>query len=333
MAGAGRSGTERTMAEQNGVLTKEFWENKRAEWARSDAARDAGLTTPAGIERFDDLAYGPHDRWNMLDIYRPKNPAGRLPVNKLPVIVSIHGGGWFYGTKEVYQYYLMDLAGRGFAVVNFNYRLAPEHPFPSQLEDIAGAMRFVRDHEQEYGLDLANLFLIGDSAGGQLCGMYANLCTNPAYREEMRAQFPHWFRSEEDIVPAGISLRAVGLHCGSYDILGRAADGDRVFLDALLAPATREKMALIDVLRHMTPAFPPAYALTSEHDFLCGQLPLLEKRLTELGVPHRAKLYGKGDPQVGHVFMCNLRLAEGKLANDEECAFFREIMEHEAVRN
>ena len=55
-----------------------------------------------------------------LDVYRPKlNIKG-----KLPVIMSVHGGGWVYGDKDVYQWYCMNLAQRGFAVVNYSYRLA-----------------------------------------------------------------------------------------------------------------------------------------------------------------------------------------------------------------
>ena len=63
-------------------------------------------------------------KWQKLDVYRQKDATG-----KLPVIVSVHGGGWVYGDKERYQFYCMDLAERGFAVVNFSYRLAPEYKF------------------------------------------------------------------------------------------------------------------------------------------------------------------------------------------------------------
>ena len=88
--------------------------------AIDDAKRDEGLTTPDCIERFDNIRYGEHER-NILDVYRPKDQKG-----KLPLIVSIHGGGWVYGSKEINQFYCMSLAERGFAVVNFSYRLAPE---------------------------------------------------------------------------------------------------------------------------------------------------------------------------------------------------------------
>ena len=59
----------------------------RREFAESDAIRDAGLTTPKDIRRYDDICYGAHPL-QKLDVYRPKGEAGRLPV-----IVSVHGGG------------------------------------------------------------------------------------------------------------------------------------------------------------------------------------------------------------------------------------------------
>ena len=103
----------------------------REEFGASDAKRDAGLTTPSDIQRFDNICYGKDPVWQSLDLYRPKS----MDEKKLPVIVSVHGGAWVYGTKEVYQFYCMRLAQFGFAVVNFNYRLAPENKFPSSLED------------------------------------------------------------------------------------------------------------------------------------------------------------------------------------------------------
>ena len=71
-------------------------ERVRKEWKIGDAKRDAGLTTPEDIERFDNIAYGSDPVWNLLDVYRPKEQKG-----KLPVIVNIHGGGWVYGNKEI----------------------------------------------------------------------------------------------------------------------------------------------------------------------------------------------------------------------------------------
>ena len=144
----------------------ELSKRMRAEWSVNDAKRDAGLTTPETVERFDGLAYGPDPVWNRLDVYRPKCERG----NRLPVIVSIHGGGWVYGDKELYQFYCMSLAGRGFAVVNFTYRLAPEFKFPAQLEDTNRVMEWVYANCETYGFDLDNIFMVGDSAGAHSAG-------------------------------------------------------------------------------------------------------------------------------------------------------------------
>ena len=87
----------------------------RAMFKEGDDIRDAGLTTPDDVVRFDDIAYG-DDPMQVLDVYRPSDAEGE----RLPVIVSVHGGAWVYGDKERYQYYCMSLAQHGFAVVNFS---------------------------------------------------------------------------------------------------------------------------------------------------------------------------------------------------------------------
>lgn len=122
----------------------------------------AGLTTPEGIERFDDLCYGENAKWNRLDIYRPR---GRK--ENLPVIASVHGGGWVYGDKEN-QYYCMSLAEQGYAVVNFSYRLAPKFKFPAPLEDTKAVFHWMMRNAEPYGLDTTRAFGVGDS-GGALC--------------------------------------------------------------------------------------------------------------------------------------------------------------------
>lgn len=82
----------------------------RQQFKAGDDVRDAGLTTPPDIRRYDDIVYGPDSQIQKLDVYRPVE-AGE---NKLPVIVSVHGGGWVYGDKERYQYYCMHPAQMGF---------------------------------------------------------------------------------------------------------------------------------------------------------------------------------------------------------------------------
>lgn len=174
----------------------------RREFKKGDDIRDAGLTAPDDVIRYKDIAYGKDSAMQVLDVYRPKDTEGNLPV-----IVSVHGGGWVYGDKELYQYYCMSIAQRGFAVVNFTYRLAPEYQFPAPMEDTNSVFAWILDNKDKYGMDVANLFAVGDSAGGQILSLYADICTNAEYAKEYDFQ-----------VPEGLKIKAVALNCGQYNM-------------------------------------------------------------------------------------------------------------------
>ena len=287
----------------------------RREWKINDAKRDAGLTTPDDIQRFDDIQYGPDPVENKLDVYRPKNAQG-----KIPVIVSIHGGGWVYGDKELYQFYGMNLAQRGFAVVNFTYRLAPEVKFPAPLEDTNNVIRWMYENQEEYGLDMDHVFMVGDSAGGHLCGLYSAICTNPEYAVNYTFKVPNGF------VP-----QAVALNCGAYNplsevgVLGDEQDQD-LMGDFLPEKGSAKERALVNVTDHVTEKFPPVYLMTCVGDFCRPQAPLLEAALKKNGVYYEFKTYGTEENPLYHVFHLTIQEPEGQKCNDEECDFFRKMM-------
>ena len=287
----------------------------RREWKINDAKRDAGLTTPDDIQRFDDIQYGPDPVQNKLDVYRPKNAEG-----KIPVIVSVHGGGWVYGDKELYQFYGMTLAQRGFAVVNFTYRLAPEAKFPAPLEDTNNVISWMYENQEEYGLDMDHVFMVGDSAGGHLCGLYSAICTNPEYAVN------YTFK-----VPNGFIPQAVALNCGAYNplsevgVLGDEQDQD-LMGDFLPEKGSAKERALINVTDHVTEKFPPVYLMTCVGDFCRPQAPLLETVLKKNGVYYEFKTYGTEENPLYHVFHLTMQEPEGQKCNDEECDFFRKMM-------
>ena len=127
----------------------------REEWLKSDTERDKDQKDPASIKRYDNIQYGPDSKWNLLDLYVPKDFSAPISI-----IVSIHGGAYVYGTKEIYQFYGMNMAMRGFAFVNFTYRLAPECHFPGALEDTCLVMNWIKDNAEKYGLDTDNIFIV-----------------------------------------------------------------------------------------------------------------------------------------------------------------------------
>ncbi|MDY3889389.1 MAG: alpha/beta hydrolase [Agathobacter sp.] len=278
--------------------------------AKNDKKRDAGLTTPSDIKRFDDIHYGAKKE-QVLDVYRPANEEGLLPV-----IVSVHGGGWVYGDKELYQWYCMNLAQRGFAVVNFTYRLAPKYKFPSGIEDTNMVFHWIWENAQIYGFDLRNLFAVGDSAGAHMLSVYAAMKCNPVYAAQF--DFP---------VENNVEIRAVALNCGKYDLRGVIDSGDALqsglMKDVLPKKGTKGELEWVSPINYVNEAFPPAFVMTSNGDFLRDEAPKMRDKLMSLGVECEYRDYGDESEKLNHVFHLNIRLQSAEKCNDEECDFFR----------
>ena len=279
---------------------------------RSDRKRDKGLKTPEDIKRFDDISYGAN-RYQVLDVYRPANA-----TEVLPVIVSVHGGAWMYGSKEVYQWYCMNLAQRGFAVVNFTYRLAPEYKFPAGIEDTNKVFSWVMENAQMYGFDTENIFAVGDSAGAHMLAVYAAMLTNSEYA----VQF--------DFPLTKVSLKAVALNCGKYEMRTlnnpENAQQKRMLKEILPQKGTDSELLWATPLAFITEQFPPAYIMTATDDFLKDQSPIMAEKLKECGVEHVYHMYGDEATSLGHVFHVDIKREEAKICNDDECAFFRSFI-------
>ncbi len=293
----------------------------RKSFGEGDAKRDAGLKTPSTVKRFDNISYGPHPTWNLLDVYRPK----KAKESALPVIAIVHGGAWVYGDKDVYQYYGMSLAERGFAVVNFSYRLAPEFQYPTDLEDICAAFRWIFANASEYGFDTANIFAVGDSAGAHLLSMFANFLTNPECKKAMKAEFP----KAKLTLPRGMHLNAVALNCGKYE-LGTPKTQDpmskEILKDLLPKRGTKAELELVNSVQWVTEKFPPAFIMTTPGDTMRTQAHYIADALNDHSVPFCYRYYGDAKNPLYHVFHCNMKQPEATKCNDDECAFFREYI-------
>ena len=267
----------------------------------NDKVRDEGLTEPENIVKIKDLAYG-NDPEQVLDLYYPSGTGSALPA-----IVSVHGGGYVYGDKDLYRFYCMSLAQRGFAVVNFSYRLAPGYRFPAQLNDVNAVMQFVVSHAEEYFIDPHNIFFVGDSAGAQMASQYLAAVTNPAYASLLGLEIPKF------------DVRACALNCGFYI---PDPHQDRMLMKCYLEDPSQVKTEEMDVIAHITSAFPPAFVMTSNGDFLRKRAMPFVDVLTAKGVEAEYHDYCPDDRELGHVFHCNMKEPYAKICNDEECAFF-----------
>ncbi|MGA7732268.1 MAG: alpha/beta hydrolase [Chloroflexia bacterium] len=102
-----------------------------------------------------------------MDVY-PPTVKGNGPV---PVVMYVHGGGWVSGDKREIGLGAADLNALGFLVVSVNYRLAPEHKWPAQIEDVKCAVRYLRANAATYNLDPDRIGVWGSSAGGHLAAL------------------------------------------------------------------------------------------------------------------------------------------------------------------
>ena len=278
---------------------------------KGDDKRDTGLSTPEDIIRYDDIVYGDDIKWQVLDVYRPKDIEG-----KLPVIVSVHGGGWVYGDKQRYQYYCMSLAQHGFAVINFTYRLAPKYKFPAQLEDTVLVFNWLLDHSDEYDFDTDNVFGVGDSAGGHLLALFSCLCTNKDYADK------YGFKVKDNFVPKGIAL-----NCGVYQInMNEKGMLVNLMKDLLPNKGDENEMYLINVLNHIKSDFPPSFVMTAVKDFVKDQAPLLVEKLKDNNIEYIYKIYGDENNELGHVFHCDIKTDSAKLCNKDECDYFKSLI-------
>ena len=280
-----------------------------------DLKRDLGWVPPTNVEAVENVSYGSCDKWHLLDLYRPKDAEG-----KLPVLLNIHGGAWVYGDKKVYAPYCMYLATQGFAVVNASYRLAPKHTFPAPLEDVGAMVEWVVEHTEEYGLDISNLFFVGDSAGAHLATAYTAVQLNEAYANS----FPG-VKVDERFIPKGLLL-----NCGVFDIevewkkQGRALTP---FLTDLLGEKpTVESVKQMSPAQFITSDFPSVHLTTSNGDFLRKHSYRLKEVLEKKSVEVVFKEYGEKKKPQGHVFHLYLKNKVGQECNADQLEFVKQMM-------
>jgi acetyl esterase/lipase len=128
-------------------------------------AADA-LAAEASYQTIRDLVYAqPEDEPLRADVYRPQ---GEGPF---PGVLCVHGGAWFFGSKSQVDGIARRLAEAGYTAVAINYRLAPKHKFPAQIEDCRAALLWMRENAKQYQIDPSRVGAWGYSAGGHLVAL------------------------------------------------------------------------------------------------------------------------------------------------------------------
>jgi len=176
----------------------------------------AGLLMPGASAKADyevmtrnDILFAEHDGVRLLgDFYAPKG------VEKAPVLVAVHGGGWQVGNRKFYTNWGPYLAKNGFAVFAIEYRLMKPDvkAYPGAVYDTKAAVQYIRANAGELGIDPERIGMVGDSAGAHLSALVALAGEEPAFSSE--------YRSDAHVsVPAKVKA-VVGFY-GVYDMLAQ----------------------------------------------------------------------------------------------------------------
>ena len=141
------------------------------------------LTPKDTFEKEAHLQYGLKAR-QRLDLYKSKNAR-----QKRPLIVFVHGGSWKHGNKRDYMFLGETFAREGFDVAIINYHLAPEHVFPTFVDDLAQAIHYLTQNQSKLNVSTDNMILKGHSAGAfnVMSVMYSAQSQDFKHRDKIKA--------------------------------------------------------------------------------------------------------------------------------------------------
>jgi acetyl esterase/lipase len=230
-----------------------------------------------------------HNKKLQLDIY--SNPHQGLQ----PVVVMIHGGAWFKGTKSYDNkvYICQVLANHGYVVFTINYRLAPANHLKTQAEDAMGAVIWVKRHAKEYGGDPTRVGVAGGSAGGHLGALVAWASDDPYFIPTGQAGST----LDSDVKAAALYYPVLDLdrtlreNVASLAHLKGLLPLGRLLLVGSVGQRYQEALQHLSPSNHLKASDPPSLFMTGDADslHLYPQSVEYQKKLQALGVD--ARLY------------------------------------------
>ncbi len=253
-------------------------------------------------------------------------PAGPIPVryyvpvgvpDPSPLLVFFHGGGWTVGDCDTHDRACRYLAAHARCrVASVDYRLAPEHPFPAAVEDCWAAYAAIAGAPGPWDADPARIAVGGDSAGGNLAAVVAQIAADASRRSQKKAPCFQLL-----IYPA-VDM------AGTYASIGRFGKGyllTKTMIDSFMGyytpkPEMRRDARASPLLAKGLAGLPPAFVQTAGFDPLQDEGGAYAKALAAAGVAAEHRHY----PALVHGYLQLAGYSKGaRTAVDDAAAALR----------
>lgn len=291
-----------------GMSLRFLRENMHHTLNRTEAVQREEMLS-GGLRRFTDICYDTEIPNGYLDIIYAPVSAEAEPMT----VIYIHGGGFVWGDKAegdpnvrirtAVNSTIMTLAKAGYNVVSMNYALAPEYPYPFAIKQLNRGLRYLKEHAQEWHLNMESVAFAGFSAGGNLEGVLANIQTNPLCAAVV---------GEEPVLSGG-ELKGI-IFEGSLLDYHRFGDTGDAYYDYAFYTMGRvyfgsndlmhdKRVNDCNILPYVTKDFPPSFISDGNTGTYYRQAAELYEILTELGIYAELNYYPVEEAGIlGHGF-------------------------------
>ncbi|KAJ61001.1 alpha/beta hydrolase [Enterococcus faecalis] len=265
------------------------------------------------------ITYSENYSNSTLDIYYPKKLS-----RKIPVVLFIHGGGFFKGDKEMAKYFGPTISNNQYAFISINYNLVPKVTLFDQLRQINEAIEFIQEKSDEYSLDSSSINLSGSSAGGFLALQLLSAYHDTNYAKELQ------------INPIkNIRFNSLLLYSAVYNLAEFQTMDGNIVTNYLLTKIgwgiTGERHwrkdnnlgESLNLNNYISNDFPPIFITDGNTKTFTGQAVNYTERLYQKQIPVQT-LFFDSEEKVGHGYQLQMDTPASKQAINKSLEFLHE---------
>lgn len=269
--------------------------------------------------RYADNTYDSRYENSTYDIYLP------MDIEKPPIFVFFHGGGFIQGDKQMAIYY-GPAAAEGYAVIAVNYMLAPSGTLRDQTNQVLDFFRDLPDIALQYDLNINNVFVSGSSAGGYLAARATTVLYNSDYAKQWGLDLSR-----------DLDIRGLILYSAPYEVSAiQAADTGTLIRNLALYEvgwaitgnrtwrSDTELGAEYDLYAYIVPDMPPLFISDGNHNSFTQQAKKYAQAAKEAGL-QVTELFFDDSSDVRHGYQIDMSAKEAQVAFAEMLEF---LVEH-----